>query len=249
MKFPRSFSLLTFLMVATIVAIAFALYQANNEVAETRAKFARYSEEMGFIDVVDKSRLHFRRLGGYPMMGFAFRYHLPESAEYVLHIGSGIADPKTGIPPDVFSCPLTCENEQGTLVVNLEQMPTNFGKRWVVDTIIEDRLSRHICDDPIEFTWLQTYLHSFPEESGMSYRSAFNSVATGGHHATSIEAVDKDVILYRKQEFHPSAEKSLTDELLRNRKTFQIWLEPVKLPDLSSKKRSTQPTFRKQRVE
>ena len=69
MKRTRSFSLLTFLMLATIAAIAVALYQANNEVAQTRADFRRHSDEMGFIDVPEEeeSQLHLRRLAGYPL--------------------------------------------------------------------------------------------------------------------------------------------------------------------------------------
>ena len=103
MKSVRSFSLLTFILLATVAAIGIALYSANAEVAEKRAQFKAYSEEMGFIDVEDESLIHVRKLGGYPQLSFAFRYQLPQGKDYTLHVGSGVVDPETGLPPILVS--------------------------------------------------------------------------------------------------------------------------------------------------
>ena len=61
MNLPRSFSLLTFLLLSGFVALSVAVYSANTEVAETRELMRRQGEEMGYIEAVDDSKLHVRR--------------------------------------------------------------------------------------------------------------------------------------------------------------------------------------------
>lgn len=234
MKLPRSFSLLTFLMLATIAAIAVALYQANIKVAQTGADFLRYSNEMGFIAVPEEeeSKLHFRRLAGYPLLSFGFRYHIPKDKQFTVHIGSGVADPDTGLPPVIFSTSLTNNTEQGTLVVNLAKMPTPYGKCWVVDTIVDRNLSRDFCKNPHEFTWLQTYLSAFPDGQSTaapySFRPELFNAPIGGHGAISVYDEEDFVSLYRQKEFHSSAVPSIPQEMLEQRKIFQIWLTQTK---------------------
>jgi hypothetical protein len=236
MKFPRSFSLLTLLMLFTIAGIVAALYRANHEVARTRADFKRYSEEMGFIDVMDgdESKLHIRRLAGYPLMSFGFRYYLPAKKKFILHVGSGVADPETGLPPVVFSAPLTCSNEQGTLVVNLEKLPTKYGTCWIVDTIIDNQLSRRYCQDPDEFTWLQTYLSVFSNDQliGRPFQSLDIAAAQiGGHSPVAVISDEEFVEVFCQKEFHPSAVPVIPKEMLEQRKIFQVWLAPIEEDD------------------
>ncbi|QEG20917.1 hypothetical protein [Mariniblastus fucicola] len=230
MKTRRSFSLLTFLMLATIAAIAVALYQANNEVADTRQMFKTYSHEMGFMDVDDNSKLHTRRLGGYPQMSFAFRYHLPEKQIYRLHVGSGVLDPDTGRPPDLLNQEVVNDESQGTLVVSLQQMLTSQGVRWTVQVIDEQTLNSTVLDDPHALTWIQVYLAAFPTDGQLGSPARFMGSTpqfVEGHEGVLVSEPDDTVVLYQKSEFHPSAVASVPPELMSERQVFMIWLEPV----------------------
>ena len=94
-------------------------------------------------------------------MSFAFRYSLPKEMDYQLHIGSGPIDPQTGYPPSQIDKVITQDESQKTLIVNLEKMPTEKGNRWTMQCIDGLELSRMICNDEFEFTWLQAYLAAF----------------------------------------------------------------------------------------
>jgi len=229
MKAPRSFSLLTFLLIATVAAIGAALYRANYEVHQKRLLFEKYSEEMGFMDIEDDSKLHLRRLGGYPNLSFAYRYQLPAKQRYRLRVGSGVVDPQTGFPPHLTSFDISNDESQGTLVVNLVKMPTNLGTRWTVEGIFDGQRRSHVCKE-FEFTWLQTYLEAFPTERTTASSTSFyqhEATATLGHSEVLALDPTETHVLFEKAEFHPSAVPSLTPELLRNRKTFMIWIEPI----------------------
>ncbi len=233
MKTPRSFSLLTFLLLSGVVALSVAIYSANNEVAETKAKFKEYGEEMGFFDVDDDTKLNIRRLGGYPQMSFAFRYQLPRNQSYMLRIGSGVVDPATGFPLELARREISNSESQGTLIVSLQKMPTNFGTTWTIQHINGNSLQTKICDDANEFTWLQTYLAAFPTDDQMGNGSQFFTnlpSAVEGHQTLQTFEPDKVAMLYSKGEFHPSAMDSIPKEILKARKMFMIWLEPM-IPD------------------
>ena len=201
MQRSRSFSLLSFLLLSGVAALSIAIYFANNEVAETRAMMAKQRDEMGYIEVVDKTQLHVRRLGSYPQMSFAFRYQVPEKKEYLLKIGSGILDPETDQPKAVlFTKTLSERESQGMLIVSLVEMPTHRGVRWVVEVIDGNSMNRITCSAE-EFDWLQTYLAAFPTEdqTGPGYGLSFfpnNLEDVAGHGETQIFDPDKTVELY-----------------------------------------------------
>ena len=163
-------------------------------------------------------------------MSFAFRYSLPKEMDYQLHIGSGPIDPQTGYPPSQIDKVITQDEPQKTLIVNLEKMPTEKGNRWTIQCIDGLELSRMICNDEFEFTWLQAYLAAFPTDdqvgSGFNFRS-IRSARVQGHGKVNIFDSDKEAILYMRGEFHQSALESLTEEMRRDRETFMIWLEPI----------------------
>ena len=231
-KRSRSVSLLTFLLLSGIVALSIAIYSANKEVQETRVKMAQQTEEMGYIEDVDESKLMIRRLGGYPQMSFAFRYQLPRDKQFTLHIGSGVSDPETDLPEKLlFKKQLSEEELQGILIVSLVEMPTFDGTRCVLEVIDGSSFSRIPCA-PREFDWLQTYLAAFPTDNAVGPASGFfanRPKIVLGHEKIRTLDSDKPAELYSKSEFHPSAIDSLTPELLKNRKMFKIWLEPIEV--------------------
>ena len=231
MKLPRSFSLLNFLLIATVAAIGSALYRANYEVHEKRTLFKKYSEEMGFMDIEDDTKLYVRQLGGYPQLSFAYRYQFPKkaSSDYTLRVGSGVIDPESGFPPVLVSREISQDESQETLIVDLVKMPTYTGTRWTVQLVCDGRRSVTDCKE-FEFAWLQTYLVAYPDDKVRGFLTNFSqhqpSSAEGHSQALVLDPTETHV-LYEKSEFHPSAVPSLTPELLKNRKTFMIWLEPV----------------------
>lgn len=236
MKPPRSFSLLTLLLIATMITVGFAAFKANSEVLKTRALYNKYSEEMGFLRIQDDTKLHVRKLGGYPQMSFAYRYKLPNNLRYKLKIGSGVIDPKSGYPPELISIePTSGDIEQGTLVVSLVKIHTLPGDRWIIQCIDGTRLNSKTCDDEFEFAWLQSYLAAFPtDDQASSYNSYIRTGKLPMHPGMKVEGNGKmkvfdsgeDVVLYRRGEFHPSALASLTEKMKKDCETFMIWLEP-----------------------
>ena len=48
-----------------------------------------------------------------------------------------------------------------------------------------------------------------------------------GHSDVQVIDADKETILYKRGEFHPSALDSLTEDMKRDRETFMIWVEPI----------------------
>jgi hypothetical protein len=231
MKSVRSFSLLTFLLFSGVVALSVAIYSANNEVKETRALMKKYSDEMGYITTEDDagSKLHVRRLGGYPQMSFGFRYQLPKKRTYTMRIGSGVIDPDTGFPPTLSRREISNDESQGTLIVSLQKMPTRLGTTWTVQAIDGNVLGTKTCDDANEFTWLQTYLAAFPIGDGVgNFIQPFPTASVMiGHQAVQTYEPDEVVVLFKKSEFHPSAVASLSPEQIKNRRTVMIWLEPI----------------------
>lgn len=230
MKTTRSFSLLTFLLLSGVVALSVAIYSANKEVAQSREMVKTQGEQMGFLVEEDDTKLHFRRLGGYPQMSFAFRYQLPKQKKYQLHIGSGPVEPQSGHPPSLMSTEISQDQSQRTLIVSLQKMPTHKGIRWTIQCIDGSKLISMICDDEFEFTWLQTYLAAFPTDDQVG--NAFNFFTNApsmvrGHGDVQVIDADKETILYKRGEFHPSALDSLTEDMKRDRETFMIWVEPI----------------------
>jgi hypothetical protein len=232
MKSFRSFSLLTFILLSGVAALSVAIYSANNEVAETKALMKVQSEEMGYLAIDDPSELQFRRLGGYPLMAFAFRYYLPAGYKYEVHIGSGAVDPETGEPPTLVSRQLTDLEKQGTLVVSLQKMPTKFGSRWSVQSTADEVFQNFVCSDENEFTWLQTHLAAFPSsmKSAARFEEYFTASAkVSGHQESQSFSPLGKVVLCEQKEFHASAVSSLTQELLDGRRVFRIWIEAMKV--------------------
>ena len=232
-KRTRSFSLLTFLLVSGVVALSVAIYSANNDVAEMKAKVKSTMEnqgkEMGFLYVPDETMLHVRRLGGYPQMSFAYRYQLPVNKQFNVCIGSGITDPETGLSERVLlNRTLGLDKHEGILVVSLSKMYTPQGVTWSVELLNNQFLERVNCTNSREFDWLQTYLAAFPTDDQLGngvYRNTPN-IAQWHGDIQSFEA-DELSVIYSKGEFHPSALASAPPELLKNRKTMTIWLEPI----------------------
>ena len=226
--------MLTFLLIATVITVGVATFKANSEVMKTRALYDKYSEEMGFLRIQDDTKLHVRKLGGYPQMSFAYRYKLPNKLRYKLKVGSGAIDAESGYPPEMMSIEPVSDIEQGTLVVSLVKMPTLSGNRWVIQCIDGTTLTSTTCDDEFEFTWLQNYLAAFPtdDQSAGNYLSVNGkfSIKPGmkleGNKEIKIYESDEDVVLYRRGEYHPSALSSLTEEMKKDGETFMIWLEP-----------------------
>lgn len=230
----RSFSLLTFLLVSGVAALSVAIYSANKDVAEMKATMERQGKEMGFLDVDDDSMLHVRRLGGYPQLSFAYRYQLPKDTQYSICVGSGTTDPETGLPEKVLlKHTLGNEKPEGIFVVSLAKMPTNKGVTWSVELIDNQALHRVNCVNSREFDWLQTYLAAFPTDdqvgNGMTFFTTNPGIVQWHGDIQSFEADELNVI-YSKGEYHPSALASAPPELLKNRKTIAIWLEPIEGP-------------------
>ena len=239
MKSTRSFSLLTFLLLSGVVALSVAIYSANKEVAQSREMVKTQGEQMGFLVEEDDTKLHFRRLSGYPQMSFAFRYQLPKKKRYKLYIGSGPVDPQSGHPPSLMSTEISQDESQRTLIVSLQKMPTTLGVKWTIQCIDGSKLKSKVCDDEFEFTWLQTYLAAFPTDDQIGGTSRVM-----GHGQVNAIDSDEEVILYKRGEFHPSALDSLTDQMKRDRETFKIWLEPIaEVEEAIGSGSSAQPQF------
>lgn len=238
MKFPRSFSLLTFLLVATIIAIGFALYQANMELAEKELLFEQQSEQLGFIDAQHDSQLYFRKLGGYPAMSFAFRYQLPKGHDYKLKVGSGVTErdfrwlnqqQRTGrkinrderdFPPVILERQLKGGELQNTLAVSLRRFPQALNDCWIVECVDNGSMRREVFGKK-KFAWLD-----MQDERGLDDLKRGYVQEHG-----PVEMVHSDrevVVLIAVREMSPNPNAMFIGDGVLQPQTFMIWLERVK---------------------
>lgn len=196
---PR-FSLLTLVLVTTIVALAICVGMLYREVGPLRSELKRLRDELGELDVRDKSKIHAIHVPSGSKLEWKWRIWIPEGATYSLR-SSGENIPDSGFP------------EFGGTVYLRE--PGEHVIRYVIER------------DPRRGGWAGKLVHDSGSVGSDAQPwvewSGWAASKEGVGDSTEVFEPDSRVVLIRRRyENHDNPPKNPADPL----PGFMIWLDP-----------------------
>ena len=196
---PR-FSLLTLVLLTTIVALGVTVGLLYRELAPLRAEVSLLRDELGDLNVGDKTKLHVIRAETDNKLHWKWRIWIPEGKEYIVR-GVGEDIPKEGWPPFGSSIAL---REPGEQVVEWVIQYDPEGDRWAGHLQHEGSKAGNDTQPWVQWT---------------DWSSSSHGVET----LTKVFETDKTVELYRMRCTNDDDPPKSADDPLPG---FMIWLEP-----------------------
>ena len=212
MKIPRSFSLLTLLLLTSVVALAIVVYSTRTELSQLKTLNEKLSQQTGFIEINDPTQLHIRKLRYNVPMTFNFQVYAPRGQSYALKIGEGIVNKESGYPPLVIAGKIEGGEDQGTVILNLRRIGTG----WILRDFGEfNDMGGAFCDDSERFHWLEQNLET-----------SFSMIGQN-HGSTETFDASSSVTLWQRSENDGSGIGPIPKVDVENPRVFMIWLEPI----------------------
>jgi hypothetical protein len=135
LRWRPTFSLLTLLLVSSLVCVSVSHWRTSRDLVQTRRELRGIREEHGYLNIDDRSQVHFAALKT-ELPGWKWRIYLPPKHRWKLNLGAVPHDSvKFPAPPSPLrSCDLPDQGgQQFVLTVPLREMrndPLRNGVFW-----------------------------------------------------------------------------------------------------------------------
>ncbi len=150
MKLPRSFSILSLLLLTTILALSLTVYFDRIAIHQANLENKQLNESIGAFEIKDQSQIHVRSLRKTHKMCWEFRIYVPAGESCTFNFGDGIVSKGTTHPLPLRTRTIEGSGEQQ--IVSFQIRRVGSGKEWGVNDI--GGSGQAVCTDPDRFHWL-----------------------------------------------------------------------------------------------